>query len=368
MRSNPVDPDSRVEKEVSALVENGYNVEILAWDRHENYKLKESYLNLDAGVVKIYRFGIHASFGGGFRKNLIPLLIFQMRLLKWLVLNRESYDIIHACDYDTAFVASKVAKFFRKKMIYDIFDYYIDSFNVPKILKRIIEKSDTKIINFADATIICTEKRKEQIKNARPKKLVVIHNTPRQSPNIPIYKLNESKVKIVYVGILAKGRFLTEITETIIKDQDFEFHVGGFGELESYFEIQSEKYSNIFFYGKIPYSRTLELENSCDIMTAIYDPSIKNHFFAAPNKFYESLMLGKPIIMAYGTGMSNIVEKEKIGRVIEYDAKSFEEAIHKMAQDKSEWESISRKMKELYSNQYCWDVMEERLIEIYKVL
>ena len=32
-------------------------------------------------------------------------------------------------------------------------------------------------------------------------------------------------------------------------------------------------------------------------MTAIYDPNISNHYYAAPNKFYEALMLGKPLIM-----------------------------------------------------------------------
>ena len=51
-------------------------------------------------------------------------------------------------------------------------------------------------------------------------------------------------------------------------------------------------------YGKLQYSQTLALESQCDIRVATYDPSIRNHKYSAPNKFYESLMLGKPIIMA----------------------------------------------------------------------
>ena len=33
LRSNPVNPDSRVEKEVLALSKAGFDVQILAWDR-----------------------------------------------------------------------------------------------------------------------------------------------------------------------------------------------------------------------------------------------------------------------------------------------------------------------------------------------
>ena len=94
---------------------------------------------------------------------------------------------------------------------------------------------------------------------------------------------------------------------------DVEFHIGGFGQLENYIIEQSQRNNNIYFYGKLPYGKTLALEQACDIMIAIYDPSFANHKYAAPNKFYESLMLGKPIIMAHHTGFDNIIERNRIG-------------------------------------------------------
>lgn len=36
LRSNPVRPDSRVEKEAWSLAKAGYDVHILAWDRDTN--------------------------------------------------------------------------------------------------------------------------------------------------------------------------------------------------------------------------------------------------------------------------------------------------------------------------------------------
>lgn len=367
VRSNPVDPDSRVEKEVNSLIRAGHKVEILAWDRNNKYKIKESILELESGKVKISRFGIPATFGGGIKSNLLPLILFQIKLANWLYKNKNNYDIIHACDFDTAYISFQIAKVLRKKIVYDIFDYYVDSFKVPKLLKRFIENRDQRIINSADAVIICTEKRKEQIKGTNPRKLVVIHNTPAKVNNeLMRLDLDKGKIKIVYVGILAGGRFIKEMADLIKDNLNYEFHIGGFGKYEEYFEEMSNKFSNIKFYGKLPYKKTLELENSCDIMMAIYDPTIPNHYFAAPNKFYEALMLGKPVIMASNTGMDEVISAHGIGEIIEYNSNSLKTALENLVNRIGEWKEISTKMKKLYDNDYSWDEMEKRLLDLYK--
>lgn len=365
-RSNPVDPDSRVEKQVNSLNNAGYQVKILAWDRNGEYDIKETIIELEAGNVKINRFGIPATYGGGIKKNLVGLMKFQWKLFIWLIKNRNSYDILHACDFDTAFIANIVSILLRKKLIYDIFDYYVDAFKVPKKIKKIITTLDHNIINRADAVIVCTEKRIEQIKGTYPKKLVVIHNTPAQEKfEMQKLNLNPNKIKLVYVGILGEGRFIKEIIEFVKENQEFEFHIGGFGEFKEEIERIADDYENIFFYGKIPYSKTLELENSCDIMTAIYDPKVPNHYYAAPNKFYEALMLGKPLIMVKNTGMDEVIAENNIGAVIDYDGYSLKEGVDKIVGERDEWEIISKKMISLYERNYNWDEMELRVLGLY---
>ena len=111
LRSNPVNPDPPVEKMAEALLEMGYNVTILGWDRSEKYKSKEDVITLQNGqVVPIIRFGIPAVYGGGIKKTLKALLTFQKRLKGWLKDHRENFDIIHAFDFDTGFIAKRIAK------------------------------------------------------------------------------------------------------------------------------------------------------------------------------------------------------------------------------------------------------------------
>lgn len=366
IRSNPITPDSRVEKEVNSLLKmKDLNIQLLGWDRTDDYNLKRESKKIGLNSVPLNLLGIKASFGGGFKKNLIPLLKFQIKGFKFLIKNRNEIDIVHACDFDTALFSFIFAKLFRKKIVYDIFDFYVDSFSVPKYLKKMIKKIDFFIIKNSNACIICSEERKRQISGSKPKKLVVIHNSP---PNIEIdneLRANK-KLKICYIGILANGRLIKELLEIVSNNQNFELDIAGFGELDKDIETFSECYENINYYGKTEYHKTLEIEKNSDVITAIYDPSVDNHFYAAPNKFYEGLMLGKILIMVNNTGMSNYVSEYQIGEVIDYNMDSLETALIKVSNYSEEDKiRVSNFGKKIYKKNFSWDEMEKRLLRLY---
>jgi glycosyltransferase involved in cell wall biosynthesis len=368
IRSNPVRPYPRLEKMANCLVEMGYGVTVLAWDRDDNYEAREEVLELKSTHVKIVRVGIKGQFSGGFKKNFNGLIKFQCFIFKWLSKYRKEYDVIHAYDFDTGFIALRCARLYKKKFVYDIPDYYIDSHGLNgSRLGNIIKRMENKVINRADATIICTEERKEQIKDANPRRLVVIHNTPDFFIKSQDGEVQGDKLKLVYVGVFGTTRFIDKIVEVVSKRSDCEFHIGGFGGgMEEFFKSAAEKFDNIFYYGRILYARTIELEQECDVMCAIYDPKVPNHYFAAPNKFYEALMLGKPLIMAKNTGMASIVEANQLGEVIEYNEKSLNDAISRLIKTREDFSSLSNRAQLLYRECYSWISMEKKIDELYR--
>ena len=99
-------------------------------------------------------------------------------------------------------------------------------------------------------------------------------------------------------------------------------------------------------------------------MFSIYDPSVKNHKYSAPNKIYEAMILKKPIIVARNTGMDKIVEKNNMGVVINYDKAEFEEKLKELVADKKLMSTMGENAAKAY-NEYCWEKMKSRLIEIY---
>lgn len=371
IRTNGVNPDPRVEKEVNAIIKDKKNsVTILAWDR-ESANDSEETLELSNGIAQIVRFGIPSEWGGGMKKNMIPLLKFSRRVHSWLRKNQKQIDCVHCCDLPTAMMAMPYAK--RKKFVYDIYDYFADTAHAPNLILKYAKMKEQKMIEIADATIICSEQRIKQIGSARANKLYIIHNSPDSCllervllDEKHIIKGNSSRPKFVYVGNLIADRFITEVINIACRRKDIELHIGGMGVLSETVKQASEEHENIYFYGKLPYSDVLALENDCDVLLALYDPSIINNQFAAPNKFYEALLTGKPLIMIKNTGMDKVVKDNYIGAVANNpDEKSIEIAINKVIEMRSDWSKMAGKMKLLYQEQFSWEIMERRLCELY---
>ncbi|MBE6464491.1 MAG: glycosyltransferase family 4 protein [Eggerthellaceae bacterium] len=374
IRTNGVNPDPRVEKEANTIAfRGGYDLKILAWERFPKKKYEESSLCLPDGKVPIIRLGIPALWGGGIKRNFFPLLKFEIRVLSWLIGNRGSFDVIHACDLQTGIPAAIAKKLHGKRIIYDIYDYYSDTVDVPSIMRRCFKRLEDRIISKADATIICSEQRKEQIKDAKPANLYVVHNSPSaeqlREPTVPesfILKSSSGKTKVAYVGNLVEDRCIKQLLDAVAIADDAELHIGGFGTLEDYVKEFSEYHENVFFYGKMTYAEAIALERSCDIMVALYDPAIRNHKYAAPNKFYEALSLGKPLIMFHGTGMDCVIDEHGIGVTCNPGSAAIADAIANLQSRKSDWEAISTKERNLFEERYSWPTMEKRLLAAYK--
>ena len=151
------------------------------------------------------------------------------------------------------------------------------------------------------------------------------------------------------------------------KNNEYELHVGGFGKYEKEFENASNEYNNIYYYGSLKYNDVLNLEKDCDILFATYDPKIKNHKYSAPNKIYEAMALGKPIIVCYNTGIDQLIVSNSIGDAIDYDAKEFIKALKKYNK-KENIKDFEKRAKKLYFDKYSWNSMEKILISEYKNL
>lgn len=361
IRSNAIRPDSRVEKEANTLYNAGFRVGILAWDRDSNHPEHTEMLYGNT-EIPITRYGFKAGFGDGLKK-IKQFLLFQIAIQRFIKKHNTDIDYIHACDFDTAFFTYRLAHKLKKKFVFDIFDFI---FGEPhNVFQVIINMAQIDIINHADATIICSEERRRQISKATPQKLTVIHNSPPMIESSGYVADKDYVARVVYVGVLQNHRLLKEIGEFFREHSEYRFDVGGFGLHESFFERLDKECSNIYYHGRINYATTLEVEQRADIMLAIYDPSIENHRYAAPNKFYEGLMLGKPLIMANGTGMSDVIEREHLGAVIDYSPEGFAKGMEDIVGRRDDWENISLRMKALYKEKYSWSEMEKRLIQLY---
>lgn len=141
-----------------------------------------------------------------------------------------------------------------------------------------------------------------------------------------------------------------------------------YGTYSKFAEELAEQHENFAFLGTLPYSRVLQTAARSRVLSAIYEPTIRNHRLCAPNKFYEALALGKPVIVCRGTGIDKIVEQNNIGAVIDYDASQFYDAVRTLAEDEQLRKEMGVRARTLYEEKYKWSIMKGILLRAYEDL
>ncbi|MBC7122201.1 MAG: glycosyltransferase family 4 protein [Pseudothermotoga sp.] len=283
--------------------------------------------------------------------------------------------MVHACDFDTVIPAFIAAKIRRKKIVFDIFDLYSEAHleGAPAVIRKIVRSLEVFFINRTDAVVIADELRKEQLKGSKPRVLVVIYNVPDIEPNLHDLTINtgpREKLKIGYVGILQNGRMLEDLLRVVSESQDLELLIAGFGKLERKVLEASKAFDNIRFFGRVNYNDALNIYKQCDVIFAVYDPSVPNHKYSSPNKVFEAMALGKPIIVAEGTGVDQLVRSANLGFVVRYgDVRHLAEVFNKIKQmSLDELKSMRERAVELFRTKYSPQLMRHRLLSVYSNL
>jgi glycosyltransferase involved in cell wall biosynthesis len=364
-RSNPILPDPRVEKEAAALSAAGYNVHALGWDRTAKLPQEEQ-----AGSFRIHRLPLRAPFGTGLM-NLPNLLRWQASLSGWLARQRHEFDLIHACDFDTILPALVCKRRWGVKVIYDIFDFYADHLRrTPPLLKNLIRRVDLYAIGQADALILVDEARRQQVAGSHPKRVEIIYNSPQdvydqyQTGAPPA---SQEGLRLAYIGLLQVERGLMEMLDVLKRHPDWSLDLAGFGGDEERILAAARSMANVNWHGRIPYDRTLALSAQADLLFATYDPAIPNHRLSSPNKLFEAMMLGKPIVVACHTGMDHIVEQAGCGVVIEYgDIPALENTLDRLHRDVSLRCTMGARARQAYQATYSWSQMQARLVGLYR--
>jgi glycosyltransferase involved in cell wall biosynthesis len=281
---------------------------------------------------------------------------------------KEEWDIVHASDLDTYPPALLAAKIKRKRIIYDIFDFYADQVLLPKPIRNFVAKLDIFLMRFADAIIIVDPSRLRQIGREKDTKVTILFNSPNDLVSSPkdFHKSEGSPFLILFAGILIPGRDFESILEAGKDIGNIHIIFAGFGSLMERVQSLSNQFPYVTFIGRIPYNEVIQRTLQSDLLFAFYDPSIPNNRYSSPNKLFEAMMCGKPILVNDGTSMAEIVRKENCGLVVPYgDVTAIKHAILRLKDDPQLCKQLGANGRTAYEQTYSWKIMEEKLLVLY---
>src|SRR5438128_48637 len=123
------------------------------------------------------------------------------------------------------------------------------------------------------------------------------------------------------------------------------------------------------YLGTIPYQEVLERTASCHAVAALYDPSVPNNRFAAPNKLCEAMMFSKPVLVSEGTAAADIVREVGSGLVVRYgDREGLKRALESLMLSPADSAAMGARGRRAFESQYNWNAMEPRLLGAYRAL
>lgn len=384
--------DRRILQQARSLVEAGYEVTVAS-----GFECPQA-SSYEENGIKIHRFTYDWSYNAPSRLtglwqkamkafNLI-LRPHNVRLghtgyTQWIrgVLLPYKADIIHVHDLPLLWLGYELSKQWKSHLIYDAHEIYYAQSSLPKRARRILcaqEKHLVPKLNFFSTVNEFCAKHFEQVHGVKP---VVFYNSvpqaiisaDREDSRRALRKLAdipfEHKV-VLYQGWISPERNLRSLVCSceFIPD-DTHIVVIGYGDYRQQLEqeLQGKTWENrVHFLGKIEPSKLITLTAGADLGIIPYQPIDLNHQFCSPNKFFEFVQSGVPVLSEELPFFQMM--REKFGCVHTgklNTAASLGQEIKSLLSNAEYLSSLQRNCINAAA-QLCWEVEGARLIELYK--
>lgn len=340
----------------------GYQVSLVVADGLQNDQREGVYI-MDCGVPPGGKLG-RVVFGA-------------FRMLKACLKIRPA--IVHFHDPELI-PTGLVLRVLGYKVIYDIHEDFPSQLRGNKWINPLIRWPISLLLPVVEwiaarvfsALVIVTPKIAERFP---AKKTVIVSNFPRLSEFTPSKKTASGKKSsdFAYVGMISPIRGAAKMVEAIgllnrthtgrlrlagtFKPADFE---------DSIRANQSSEY--VDFAGWFDRDEVAQLLNECLAGLVVFDP-LPNHTDAYPNKMFEYMSAGLPVIASDFPLWRKIISEADCGLLVDpKDAASIAEALRWILEHPSEAEGMGRRGRKAVEEMYNWEQESKKLMALYQRL
>lgn len=350
IKSNSVIYDTRVRKIFHSLNKK-YSIDVLGWNR-ENKPIS----SIDYGYNALHLFNLKAPYGK------ISLLAYMPFFWLWIFFKLIMFRpaVVHACDLDTLPPSYIYKVLFRKKLVFDVFDR-LGMVYLPQksTIKTLVDSLEEWFAMRSDVLILVSEKMQTTF-GKKPKLCTVIMNCPEDYP-VKRTKVDNNLLTLTYTGNITRKRGIEIVTEAMKNLEGVELVLAG-RILDKEFFDKIVRLPNVNYKGLLSPNGALELEGNSDVLISLYDLSVANYNLAMPNKTFEAMMCGIPVITNVAL---ELIDETDCGVKVKYDdLDQVKSAIISLRDDKLR-KKLGANGRIAFDKKYNWNEMEKELHMIY---
>ena len=312
--------DARVRKQARTLANAGHQVTVLA--------LKDDSVPATECIdgFEIMRIGLASRpWGLGAIARLIKLVEYLLRCS--LVALQTNAQVYHAHDANTLPIGWLAARLRRAALVYDSHEFERGrnwgASNLPALFRRLWVLPEQLFIRSADLVITVSTSIAEQLRQIyRIQRPLVILNCPEYHRPATSDRLrqdlaigHDQKI-VVYQGAVSANRGIEPLIEGAMLLPDIVVVVIGDGpqlpSLQRWVEQRGWQ-SRVYFTGYVSLEQLSSYTASADVGAALFQNVGLSHFFSLPNKLFEYLQAGLPVIVSNFPEMRSVVEQSGAG-------------------------------------------------------
>ncbi|MFC2095140.1 glycosyltransferase family 4 protein [Candidatus Bipolaricaulota bacterium] len=352
--------DTRIfHKQINALVKAGYNVTLIA----------QNDANAASPGVRIIALASPKNRTSRF----VGLAIRALRLAI-----HQHADVYHFHDPELLGIVLPLKLLTRGKIIYDVHEnvrqQILGKLWIPKLLRRSISLAFgifEKIVSiFCDAVVPATENIAEVMPHRHS---MVIHNYP----DLGMFRAEGERMHggdkhLLYVGGISHSRGILEMIAALEQNATNGSPVrleliGRFSSRELDAKVQClPGYKYVDYQGVLPWDEAWEHANNAIAGLVLFHPG-PNHTESLPNKLFEYMAMGLPVIASNFPLWRRIVEDNHCGLTVNpLDPDDIVRAIRYVTTHPEEATAMGFNGRHAVEKLYNWEAESTKLLQLYE--
>jgi glycosyltransferase involved in cell wall biosynthesis len=316
------------------------------------------------------------------------LVMFAIRPYGWAVALEdvaEPADIWHGMWAGSLPALGRLRARHSGRTIYDSRDIYLHARSFdrsPRVVRAVFRWLERRWAWRVDAVITVNDGYAAILGRTLGRPIAaVVRNCPARydppSPRPDLVRqhlgLPASTAVVLHQGNLMTNRGIEEGMTAILDVPDAVLVLLGFGALHAKLAEATGRdpwRGRVFLVDAVPPSQLLDWTASADVLLMAIQPTSLNHRYTTPNKLWEALAAGVPVVASDLPGMAEVVRETGAGVLCDPTSPAAIAAaiIDILSRSPAERDGLRRRALAAAHDQYNWEVQAGALLALYRTL
>ncbi len=306
-----------------------------------------------------------------------PLMFGDWYWRSYRLLREERFDVLHAHDLITLPVAVALKRRTGARLVYDAHELYPEVSTLSKTERRVWSLLERPLIKHADDVItVCESIAGELTARYSIAAPTVVLNCPPSAAGVEHSAdllrahagIDDDEPLVLYQGGFAPHRGLPQLVRAVAHLERGRLILMGWGRLEERLrEIVREEAleARVTIVGPVAQDVLLAYTAGADIGVIPYEPIGLNNTYTTPNKLFEYLAVGLPVVGSHLPELARVILKWEVGLTFERVEPEFIAAPLNRLLGDPELRARMRANALLARASYTWERQAEVLLGVY---